>query len=118
MFGAVAGLLGFGAAEARRMYLYLHLRDTISAATRLNLVGPMEAAKLQRKLGLVAEELATHYEKSYTASNRIALSCPGGGTLHKHKEDAGAAIQAAMGAPLLELLQASHDCMYSRLFSS
>ena len=113
MFGTVVGILGFNAPEARRMYLYLHLRDTISAATRLNLVGPMEAAKLQRKLGLVAEDLATHHELMQEQPSK---------DLPQERSSANTdnydTFEAANGAPVLELLQASHDCMYSRLFSS
>jgi urease accessory protein len=111
MFGAVAGLLGFSATETRKMYLYMYLRDTLSAATRLNLLGPLEAAKLQRKLGLVAENLSTHYELSQVPTSH-------GGDLSTPVILEVAFLEAASGAPVLEVLQASHDFIYSRLFSS
>ena len=69
----------------------------------------MEAAKMQRKLGLVAEDLAVHHELLQDQSSKDS---------HQARSADTNMFEAANGAPILELLQASHDCMYSRLFSS
>ncbi|KAG3115013.1 hypothetical protein PI124_g744 [Phytophthora idaei] len=47
LLGVVCALLGVEAEPTQRMYLFVTTRDVLSAATRLNLVGPLEAAKLQ-----------------------------------------------------------------------
>ena len=98
------------------MYLYLQLRDTISAATRLNLIGPLEAAGLLRRLGAVAEEVAVWADQEQKQRQLL----PGGenvtGGSFCHAFNPGAT--AASAAPLLELMQSCHDDIYSRLFSS
>eukprot|EP00873_Tetraselmis_striata_P041229 jgi/Tetstr1/461493/TSEL_006599.t1 len=102
-FGALTGALGFEASAAKRMFLYMTLRDMLSAATRLNLVGPMEAAGLLRELGAVAEEVVRADERA-AAGRALDWGTGLGGP--------------ASSAPLLDLLQGCHDMMYSRLFSS
>ena len=57
-FGAVAGSLGLSSARAARLFAYLTLRDTLSAATRLNLVGPLRAGALLRRCSGRVEALA------------------------------------------------------------
>ncbi|KAG2530003.1 hypothetical protein JM16_001685 [Phytophthora kernoviae] len=47
LFGVVCALLGVENQSAQRMYLFVTIRDVLSAATRLNLVGPLEATRLQ-----------------------------------------------------------------------
>jgi urease accessory protein len=76
-----------------RLFLYITLRSLISSAVRLNVVGPLEAQAIQYRLGPVAGRLA----------------------------DRSVAYQlqdAAQTAPILELLQATQDRLYSRLFQS
>lgn len=91
--GRLLGLLGVDAATAQRAYLYLTLRDVLSAATRLNLVGPMEAALLQHRHALLAERVMGKY------ANR---------SVH----------DAHQIAPVLDTLQGSQTQLFSRLFCS
>lgn len=91
--GRLLGLLGVDASTAQRAYLYLTLRDVLSAATRLNLVGPMEAALLQHRHAQLAERVMGKY------ANR---------SVH----------EAHQIAPLLDTLQGSQTLLFSRLFCS
>lgn len=91
LFGGVANGLRLDADDAARLFTFTALRDLISAAVRLNVVGPLHAQAMQHALG-------RHAQAAATAS-----------------PDAAAATSAA---PVLELLQAHQDRLYSRLFHS
>ncbi|CBI24293.3 unnamed protein product, partial [Vitis vinifera] len=68
-------------------------RNVISAATRLNLIGPLGAAKLQHDIAIAAEEMSKKW------MNR------------KFEE-------ACQTAPLLDTVQGCHAYLFSRLFCS
>lgn len=91
--GAVAGALGLPAEGASRLHLHLTLRGLLSAAVRLGAAGPLEAQALQAALTPVAEA--------------VLAACRG-----------LSPAEAALTSPLLELLQAQADRLYSRLFRS
>ncbi|CEG35562.1 urease accessory protein [Plasmopara halstedii] len=93
LFGVVCALLGVEAEPTQRMFLFVTTRDVLSAATRLNLVGPLEAAKLQFEMTSLLE-LVFQAKK-----NRVV-------------ED------SYSSAPLLDLVQAMHDQLYTRIFNS
>lgn len=93
LFGVICGLLGVGDRTAQRSYLFLALRDILSAATRLNITGPMEAARLQHKIAVETEALLEKY------ANKPLQ-------------------QAHQTSPLLEIFQAGQDQLFSRMFSS
>ncbi|RVW18766.1 Urease accessory protein F [Vitis vinifera] len=58
IFGLVCGLLGLDVGISQRAYMFITMRDVISAATRLNLIGPLGAAKLQHDIAIAAEEMS------------------------------------------------------------
>jgi len=93
VFGRVARLLEIDACSASRLFVFTQLRGWISAAVRLNIVGPLEGQKLQCGLAEDAERAATQF-------GEFAL------------ED------AAQTAPLLDLWQGTQDRLYSRLFQT
>ncbi|EFJ26720.1 hypothetical protein SELMODRAFT_96579 [Selaginella moellendorffii] len=93
VFGIVCGLLKLDALTCQRAYLYLTLRDVLSAATRLNLVGPLQAAAMQQSLRGFGEA--------------VVRKCADRGV-----ED------ACQVSPLLDTAQACHDHLFSRLFCS
>lgn len=93
IFGLVCGLLGFGSETSQRAYMFITMRDIISAATRLNLVGPMGASSLQHQIAVVAEGLSTKW-------------------MNRDAED------ACQTAPLLDTVQGCHSYLFSRLFCS
>lgn len=93
VFGAVCALLAIDADECQRMYLFVTVRDVLSAATRLNLIGPMEATRIQ-------------FEK------REALE-----QVFQSKKDREI-HDSYSSAPVLDLIQAMHDQLYTRIFNS
>ncbi|CAM8892687.1 unnamed protein product [Rhodiola kirilowii] len=92
-FGLVCGILGIDNATSQRAYMFITMRDIISAATRLNLVGPLGAAVLQHQIAGVAEDLCRKW-------------------MNRCVED------ACQTAPLLDIVQGCHGYLFSRLFSS
>lgn len=93
IFGAVCVAAGMGRLSSQRAYLFVTLRDLLSAATRLNVIGPLEAAMLHRRLSANAEEIL-----SRNADRGVESAC--------------------QTSPLQELGQGAHDLLFSRLFSS
>lgn len=93
VFGASLRALGVERDETARMFLFGTARGTLSAAVRLGIVGTNEA---QRVLAERGEDL-----------DRIIRRC---GDL--------VIDDAAQTSPLVDLWQASHDRLYSRLFQS
>ncbi|GBG66858.1 hypothetical protein CBR_g70735 [Chara braunii] len=90
-FGALCAALGVKRRVAQRAFLFMTLRDILSAATRLNLVGPLEAAGLQHKLSKPAEKVLAW------AADRLISD------VHQT-------------APLWDLMQGAHDELFARLF--
>lgn len=93
VFGRILGLLGVDCVTAQRAYLFLNLRDVLSAATRLNLIGPMEAALLQHRHAKLAELVLAKY------ANRSSLD-------------------AYQISPVIDTVQGAHTQLFSRLFCS
>ena len=92
-FGWLMNALAVKPDAARRLYLYISLRAAVSAAVRLNLLGPLAGQTLIHQMGPRVAQLA----------------------------DAAAPLRlddAAQPCPLLDLLHANHDRLYSRLFQS
>ncbi len=93
IFAAVTRALAVPTVDARRLFLFQHLRSVLSAAVRLGIFGPLEAQALQHDL---TPSLDALLEK----------------TLQLGPDD------LAQTSPLLELYGARHDTLYSRLFMS
>ncbi|XP_027330990.1 urease accessory protein F isoform X2 [Abrus precatorius] len=93
VFGLVCGALGFDSTSSQRAYMFITMRDVISAATRLNLIGPLGAALLQHQIAPIAEVI-----------------------LEKWKNHA--VEEACQTMPLLDTVQGCHGYLFSRLFSS
>jgi len=76
VFGLLCGCLKLEPAVAARMFLFASVRDLLSAATRLNLVGPLEASRLLRSLTAVAESaLAGDGTGTVSAAPEPPLQC-------------------------------------------
>ena len=85
--------VGFSLEQAKRLLLFQSLRDQVSAAVRLGLVGPLEAARRLRSLNEYGEAaLARSGARCY----RQAYRC----------------------VPQLDIAQGMHGYLYSRLFQS
>jgi urease accessory protein len=93
VFGACLAHLGIPRETAGRMFFCNQLRSVLTAAVRLNIVGPMEAQILMHRLSAKAETVLQ-------ACQRLTLD------------------EMAQTAPLLDLWQGAQDRLYSRLFQS
>lgn len=79
--------------DAQALFMHMALRDQLSAAVRLGLLGSLQAQRLHRGFIAVAESLLVE---------RGGWTC----------ED------AVKTSPMIELAQASHPYLYSKLFQS
>lgn len=93
IFGLICGLLGFDSSASQRMYMFMAMRDVISAATRLNLIGPLGASSLQHQLAPIAEELTKKWRDRPVE-------------------------EACQVSPLIDTVQGCHAYLFSRLFCS
>jgi urease accessory protein len=93
VFGACLRQLQIPRETATRMFIFNQLRAFLAAAVRSNIVGPMEAQRLQNQLAPEAERVRQRCEN-------LTLD------------------QIAQTAPLLDLWQGAQDRLYSRLFQS
>jgi urease accessory protein len=93
VLGLIAQTLGVSPDRTSRAAIFLAMRGFLSAAVRLGAMGAFEAQSLQRRLAASAERAAN-----------LAL------TLDPQ--------DVAQTAPMLDLLQQTHDRLYSRLFQS
>jgi urease accessory protein len=93
VFGVILRELCFSRSQAARLFFFLHLRGLVSAAVRLGVVGPLQGQALQHRLAAQAEEMLFRFQN-------LSLD------------------EVAQTAPLLDLWQANHDRLYSRLFQS
>lgn len=91
--GAVFRILGLARDDARRLFLFQHLRSQVSSAIRLNLVGPLEAQGMLQRV-------AAHADAALQATAEVGPD------------------DACSVAPLLDCWQGHQDRLYSRLFSS
>ena len=84
---------GFAQADVQQLFMFQTLRDQISAAVRLGVIGSMEATRRQLSL--------------YPQCGRLLA------------ETAGRPYaQATRCAPQIDIAQSVHDELYSRLFQS
>ncbi|MEO0514243.1 MAG: urease accessory UreF family protein [Planctomycetota bacterium] len=93
VFGYLAQALGMDADRAAQLFLFMALRSAFSAAVRLGAVGPLAAQTAIQTL---------------TPEARAAAASAGDWTLDDLHQ----------AAPLLDVLQAGQDRLYSRLFQS
>jgi urease accessory protein len=93
MFGAVLAALAVERHETLAIHLYLALRGMVSAAVRLGIVGPYEAQRMHGR----------HWETLDSVLARCSAMTP---------------ADAATVAPVLDVVGATHDGLYSRLFQS
>jgi urease accessory protein len=92
-FGAALRALEIPCPDARFLFAFVSMRGLLSAAVRIGVAGTHEAQRIQRDLGPILDEVL-----EACASLRPADS--------------------ATVAPIADLVAATHDRMYSRLFQS
>lgn len=91
LFGAICSGLGIPLDRAERMFLFLTARDMTAAGTRLNIVGPLLAVRVNASLHRYLDE--------------VLKANQGGSELRQID-------------PLIDVLQGAHEKLYSRLFIS
>jgi len=124
VLGAACGCVGLTPAAACRVFLFTLLRDLIGAATRLNVVGPHQAAVLLAELSPLGEKaLQTALAKLETSSSSSLHLDDDGDAAYVGGDGSRpstrlALVAACATAPLQDTLQGGSDHLYSRLFSS
>lgn len=93
VMGAALRLLHVSAAEACQLCLYGTTRGVLTAAVRLGITGSYDAQRLQHE----------------AVPSMLAIAERSAGLDERH---------LAQTAPILDVLQAAHDRLYSRLFQS
>ncbi|KAM7499585.1 hypothetical protein LguiA_023999 [Lonicera macranthoides] len=93
IFGLICGLVGLDSGTSQRAYMFVTMRDVLSAATRLNVVGPLGASVLQHQVAAFAEDLSKKWKD------------------HEVED-------ACQTSPLLDTVQGCHGYLFSRLFCS
>ncbi len=93
VFGMTFRIAGLKHRHTCRIFMYQFLRDQISAAVRLGQIGPMEAARLQKR----------HHKTAIRAMTSVAQT------------DYTCATRCA---PQWDIAQGMHEFLYSRLFQS
>ena len=93
VFGVLACHLEIPLDKALQIFLYTLLRDLVSAAVRLNIIGPHAGQRL-------IFEFSTELQQAVERSGELELE------------------EIAQTAPLVDILQVNHDRLYSRLFQS
>ncbi len=93
VFGMTFRIAGLKHRHTCRIFMYQFLRDQISAAVRLGQIGPMEAARLQKR----------HHKTAIRAMTSVAQTDY---------------TRATRCAPQWDIAQGMHEFLYSRLFQS
>lgn len=93
IFAASLKAAGIRRAEAQSLLLHMTLRDQLGAAVRLGLLGSLHAQKLHREFLRVGEA-------------------------HRARRADWGFGRASRSAPMIELAQAGHPNLYSKLFQS
>ncbi len=93
LFGGIFSLLRVSLIDTQRAFLFIASRGVSSAAVRLGIIGAYEAQTIQA-------ELSAHIDA-------VIHDC---GAVAPH--------DIAQTAPLIDLVQSTHDRLYSRLFQS
>ncbi|GBB88876.1 hypothetical protein RclHR1_01550010 [Rhizophagus clarus] len=92
-FGLVSKCLGISLERAQHLFLFFFSRAALSAAVRLNVVGPYYAQR-------ILTECHSYVETSLEKTCNIKAN------------------DAVQTSPILDILQGRHDRLYSRLFNS
>jgi urease accessory protein len=93
LFGAVMAALGLERRQALALHLHSALRGLLSAAVRLGVVGPHEAARIQDRRAPILETVLDECAD-------LSLD------------------EASTVVPVLDVVWATHDALYMRLFQS
>ncbi|KAL5013423.1 hypothetical protein ScPMuIL_007693 [Solemya velum] len=91
--GTVCGLIGLDKEAVQSMFVFLLVRNILASAVRLNIVGPLEAQVLQERLNSNILDVIERYRHGKVESACVTFPC-------------------------VEIIQNTHDTLFSRLFYS
>ncbi|KNZ77217.1 hypothetical protein J132_06212 [Termitomyces sp. J132] len=109
-WGALTAALGLSSERSRYLHLFLHARSLLSAAVRLNHIGPY-----------LAQQLLMHTIRPMIAREAVRCRDLRSGLLEEESttNDFDEMIQGPANTwPLGEILAARHDLQHSRIFNS
>lgn len=106
LFGLLCSLLNLPMEITERMFMRVLLRDLVSAASRLNIIGPMEGTTLQLTFLHPIEKLLTS-KSEFIGDDFILKWIP----FYENEIPCQSCL-------IIDFLQSLHDLLYSRLFNS
>ena len=112
VFGFACGCLGLSLELTDKLFMRMAIRDVISAAARLNIIGPMDGSYLQAEFGRLIENnylLNNETIEDVSPNEVIVLGSP----INFYND-----IRPHQTAPITDFLQSRQDLLYSRLFNS
>lgn len=112
-FGVICGVLSISVQITRLLFLRCVVRDMLSSATRLSVVGPLEGVRLQVQLIPV---IVSMLKERAEYKNRVSVFITGSAI--NDDDTANSFLSATQTAPMLDMLQARHEMLYTRLFNS
>mmetsp|Transcript_20352 Transcript_20352/g.20475 ORF Transcript_20352/g.20475 Transcript_20352/m.20475 type:complete len:194 (+) Transcript_20352:369-950(+) len=116
VFGVICGILGFSSDVAERLFMRCVVRDLTAAAVRLNIIGPIQAARTQSEFASMIEKMFcddSYVQQSITTDEEGKDMFEGDDHQLAHRR-----FNPFQTSPILDLLQSRHDQLYSRLFNS
>lgn len=121
--GVLAAALGLPRDAAVHAFAYTGARDAISAAIRLDLIGPLQSVAVLQQLAAAAAEGVVAAEAAAAArgSSRdlhVPAGSLGTGALPSDEQLCEAVRHAAGAAPAVDTLHACHELLEMRLFQT
>jgi urease accessory protein UreF len=109
MFGVLAGSLGMSPLDACRVFAFGAARDSVSAAVRLNLIGPVAGLSLLNDVGRGAVEEGL--EEGLLSMSACTAQSDSVTERYRHW-----LRSASTCAPVMDVIQPCHDMLAVRLF--
>jgi urease accessory protein UreF/urease accessory protein UreH len=109
IYGMLAGDIGIPPLDACRVFSFGAARDSVSAAVRLNLIGPVAGLSLLNRVGRAAVEEGL--EKGLLSM--AACTIHGDSVIEQYRSWLSSASTCA---PLMDVVQPCHDLLSVRLF--
>ncbi|KIJ69939.1 hypothetical protein HYDPIDRAFT_78747 [Hydnomerulius pinastri MD-312] len=118
-WGVLTGALGLSLPRAQHLALFLHARSLLSAAVRMNTIGPYLAQQLLlHNVRGVVEGLVARCGALTTHDGRGCSGEDAGVRVDVDPDELGYAHGPATTWPLGEILAIRHDLQHSRIFNS
>ncbi|KAG0140733.1 hypothetical protein CROQUDRAFT_718515 [Cronartium quercuum f. sp. fusiforme G11] len=119
-YALVSGLLGLSRARAIDLHMFLYVRSILSAAVRLNLIGPYLSQRIlfssvRPMLDSVLNDLI---DQQLSKADQVACGLRNDGENQAEDNDESDDLGPTSTWPLGDILAARHDLCHVRLFNS